>query len=142
MHSMELLEKLDEILEKEIKEVVEKGKVEATQWDNLEKVVDIMEKSKKVQKMLCEMEDDEYDYEYSSRSYDTPFMPRMTRTRGRSKTTGRYMSRSHGGDYGRSNHSIRDRAVDAIERMYDEASTDHERQVLDNMIRMIENSEK
>ena len=56
--------------------------------------------------------------------------------RGRSRTTGRYMSR----DMGRSNHSIKDRMVDSLERMYDEAKTDHERGMLDEWIRKIEAS--
>lgn len=62
-------------------------------------------------------------------------MPNM---RGRSRTTGRYMSR----DSGRSAHSIKDRAIAAIERMYDEAPTDHERTILDDIIRNIEMSER
>lgn len=41
---------------------------------------------------------------------------------------------------GRSNHSIKDRMVDSLERMYDEAQTDHERGMLDEWIRKIEAS--
>lgn len=62
--------------------------------------------------------------------------------RGRSATTGRYVSR--GDNYGDaySGHSIDDRMVAAIEDMYDEAKTDHERQKIDTAIRMIRQSSK
>lgn len=94
---------------------------------------------------------------------NTPFMPHMTydgnrtyrvegsydnqndgmsRARGRSRTTGRYMSRDSAYDMGRSNHSIKDRMVDSLERMYDEAATEHERNVVDEWIRKIESSER
>lgn len=150
MSNMDLLYKLDEMIEEELRKVVKKGEVAPNEWDNLKKVVCIMKEVKEVERML---NDDRYSNDnYSYRSYNTPFTYRMTydsdrrmdqngtmsHMRGRSKTTGRYMSRSDG----RSMHSIKDRVVDQIERMYDEATTDHERNVLDEMIRDIEASER
>lgn len=78
--------------------------------------------------------------------------------RGRSPMTGRFVSRdgsmtsgayergySEGYSDGvndtrsdemrRSGHSIKDRMVDSLERMYDGASTDHERQIVDKWIK-------
>ena len=72
--------------------------------------------------------------------------------RGRNPVTGQYVSRDGGGsrdsshryydggsrNSGYSGHSMRDRAIAKLEGMYDEARTDHERQFLDECIRMIE----
>ena len=91
---------------------------------------------------------DEYDYAAEA-SY----------RRGRSPITGQYVSRDGGGssrgsyadssssrryydgsskNSGYSGHSMRDRAIAKLEGMYDEARTEHERQFLDECIKMIE----
>ena len=80
--------------------------------------------------------------------------------RGRSPTTGRFVSRDgspegnsyergysegysdamydrRSEDMGRSGHSIKDRMVDSLEQMYDRTSSDHERQVVDKWIKKI-----
>ena len=69
--------------------------------------------------------------------------------RGRSRTTGRYMSRdgnsNHSRNYydgssrsyhgeGNSGHSIRDRMISRLEEMFDEAQTEHERQTVQEWI--------
>ena len=145
MADMKLLYELDEILEKELKNVVEKGEVPANEWENLKRLVCIMKEVKEVEQMLME---DEYDEGYSSRSYNTPFMPRITydsrgenmsHMRGRSRTTGRYMSRD--GGYGRSNHSTKDRMIATMESMYDKANSEHEKQLIDEMIKTVEDKE-
>lgn len=71
--------------------------------------------------------------------------------RGRSATTGRYVSRDDGystrryydggerNNGGYSGHSIKDRMVAQLEKMYDEAQTEHERQYMNNWIRLLEN---
>ena len=68
--------------------------------------------------------------------------------RGRSPMTGRYVSRDGGSSHryydggsrngGYSGHSMRDRAIAKLEGMYDDARTDHEKQFLDECIKMIE----
>lgn len=142
MNDMELLRKIEEISKEELEKVAKKGEVQPNEWMNLKAAVCVMKDIKEVQQMLQEMGDSYgWDEGYSSRSYNTQFIPRMTHDgmstmRGRSRTTGRYMSR----DTGRSNHSIKDRMVDSLERMYDEAQTDHERGMLDEWIRKIEAS--
>lgn len=151
MTEMEALCKIEEITTEELMKVAKKGEVAANEWPNLSHVVSVMKNVKKVQMMLPEWE--EQNAGYSSRSYNTPFTPRMdyrgdgsydrpnganSYERGRSRVTGRYMSR----DSGRSMHSIKDRMVDALERMYDEAATEHEKIMLDEWIRKIESSER
>lgn len=82
-------------------------------------------------------------------------MPRVyygdehSQMRGRDAATGRYMSRyydenrhgisNRGGS--RSMHSIKDRAIDSLERMYDTAQTDHERSEVDKFIRLIDQAQ-
>lgn len=148
MKDMELLHKLEDIVTEELKRVAKKGDVQPAEWVNFKAAVCIMKEVKELEQMLSELDMDEG---YSSRSYNTPFMPHMTyenqndgmsRARGRSRTTGRYMSRDSAYDMGRSNHSIKDRMVDSLERMYDEAATEHERNIVDEWIRKIESSER
>lgn len=89
---------------------------------------------------------------YPNRSYgidgrqhwDDPRMyDGLSGRRMRSSTTGRYMSgnntRSYGmPDPGYSGHSIKDRMVAKLEEMYDEAKTEHERQIVDEWINRLE----
>ncbi len=154
MKDMELLHKIEDIVTEELKRVAKKGDVQPAEWLNFKAAVCIMKEVKELEQMLSYPEMDEG---YSSRSYDTPFMPRrtyrvegsyenqnggMSNARGRSRTTGRYVSRDSAYDMGRSNHSIKDRMVDSLERMYDEAATEHERNTIDEWIRKIESSER
>ena len=57
--------------------------------------------------------------------------------RGRSPVTGRYISRGQYDD-GYSGHSIKDRMVARLEDMYDEAKTDHERQIVNEWINRLQ----
>lgn len=45
------------------------------------------------------------------------------------------------GNGGRSMHSIKDRSIDALERMIDSAQTEHERQKISKYIEMIEKTD-
>lgn len=160
MKDMELLHKIEDIVTEELKRVAKKGDVQPAEWLNFKAAVCIMKEVKELEQMLSETEMDEG---YSSRSYNTPFVPRMaydgnrtyrvegsydnqnggmSRARGRSRTTGRYVSRDSAYDMGRSNHSIKDRMVDSLERMYDEAVTEHEKATIDDWIHKIESSER
>ena len=102
-------------------------------------------------------------YNSHNMMYDEPvYDDDMSYRRGRSSVTGRYVSRDGGsndssrgyydssGNYrsfeggnssrryhdgnGYSGHSIQDRMIDKLERMYDEARTDHERRIVDEWI--------
>lgn len=63
----------------------------------------------------------------------------LSHERGRSSVTGRYISRSSDMNY--SGHSIDDRAIAAIERLYDNAQSQHEKERLDSIIRRIRTDE-
>ena len=89
---------------------------------------------------------DDYDYDnaYSergmSRHYPMDYAEASYR-RGRSPVTGQYVSRdssrrSYDGNSSRgySGHSIQDRMIAKLEDMYDEAHTEHERQVVQDWI--------
>ena len=68
MINMDLLHKLDELLDKELKKVVEKGEIQPNEWSNLKALACVMKDVKEVEQMLYEWDDS-----YSSRSYN----PRM-----------------------------------------------------------------
>ena len=138
----EKMEMFEKILEKDLKEelhkVINNGTVSPTEVKTITDAVRLMLKLK---------EYEEWDRKEDGEGYST--------RRGRSATTGRYMSRDmepryhmegnsrryydglYRGD-GYSGHSIKDRMVDSLERMYDEAPTEHERQILDEWINRIE----
>lgn len=116
--------------------------------EHLSKSICVIEKIKNIQR-----EENGGDYETSENSY----------RRGRSRTTGQFVSRdsSNNSNYrgyhdggsnnsnryhdggstrgyydgsGYSGHSIKDRMISRLEEMYDEAQTEHERQVVQDWI--------
>lgn len=133
MSTTKTLEKIQDALEEAIRPIIAKGaNMNAGELDVLTKAVCTIEKIKQLEN--CE---DGYSYE-----------------RGRSPITGRYVSRdviphfdggtsrrfydgdTRGNSY--SGHSIKDRMIAQLEKMYDEAQTDHERQVVNDWIRRID----
>lgn len=70
-----------------------------------------------------------FKYEYSGH------MPDYSYRRGRSMTTGRYVSRGHDNYSG---HSIHDRMIAKLEELYDESPSNYDHKVIDDGIRMIE----
>ena len=81
------------------------------------------------------------DKEYSENSY----------RRGRSRTTGRYMSRDNSNNYydgnssrryndssGYSGHSMKDRLIAKLEDMFDEVNSPHEEKFVQDCIEMLE----
>ena len=117
------LDSLRDILVDEIKKVNKKGDITPDEMEPIYHAV-------KTVRMINEMIADEghsghmpyihhdYDY-YHGNSYN----------RSRSPVTGRYIS---GG-------SIMDKMIARLESMYDEVSTDHERQVVDQWIKRLQN---
>lgn len=141
------LDSLKEVLNEEIKKVTKKADITPTELENMTKTLCLIEKIKMIE------EGEEYwDEEgQSGRSYsmnrnggysygmpDPYYHDGMSGRRMRSPSTGRYVSgnRSYGMSegYGYSGHSIKDRMIAKLEEMYDEASTDHERQVVNEWI--------
>ena len=76
-------------------------------------------------------------------AYESGYIDGMSRARGRSSVTGRYVSRDmHHIDHrdwvdGVSGHSINDRMIANIEPMYDMAETEHERSEINDVINYI-----
>lgn len=151
-----ILQELRESVEKELEKITKKNDITPAELENATKAVCLIEKIK----MLEEL--DSYDGDaYSENSYRSPRMRMsygeegmyadnsyrsphvrmsygdddMSYRRGRSMTTGRYMSR----DDGYSGHSIKDRMISKLENMMDEAKTEHERQTVNDWIRRLSN---
>lgn len=135
------LEKLKEHAEELIAEVAKKDKLTAADLEVAEKAVCMASSIKQIENAEL-MEQGGYSGNYS---YEAMTQPAMSYERGRSPITGRYVSRDSGarsfdgyssrryydggtgntGNY--SGHSKRDRMIAALEEMYDNAPTDHER---------------
>lgn len=160
----ELIRDLREKAIKDLKKLNEKPEFSSNEWSNAKTVLSALCKMKELE---MGYEDGE-SYDYYPMSYQESRSMNSMRggqgggnssrggqggnssRRGRSARTGRYVSRdgrSYGEDYydsydgGTSGHSITDRMIDQIERMYDSAKTEHERKELDKWITRIENGD-
>lgn len=137
----ETLSDLKALIEKEIRKITAKNDITPVELETMTKALCALEKIKEIEHM------DGGDMEYSGRMVSTMPMGYNDRRfyddnrsymRGRDARTGRYMSRDserdHGPAMGYSGHSIKDRMIAKLEQMYDEAQTDHERQVVDEWL--------
>lgn len=176
MSSDKMLEKIKDAVEEAIRPILGKGSaMSAAELDILNKAICTVEKIK-------QMEDNEkykefYRNNQGNNSYEggNSYLPNViahnngyvpnnsygeiydyySNQRGRSATTGRYVSRDSdprvdgystrryydGGENQRNNysgHSIYDRMIAQLEQMYDKAQTEHERQVVNEWINRIE----
>lgn len=138
MSTSKMLEKINDAIEEAIRPILSKGAaMTAAELDVLTKAVCTLEKVKQI-------EDSEnyggYSYNDEGNSY----------RRGRSATTGRYVSRDAAPHFdggtsrrfydsnGYSGHSIKDRMIAQLEKMYDEAQSEHERQTVSDWIRRLD----
>ena len=147
MSSNKILEKINDAVEEAIRPIIAKGaNMNAAELDVLTKAVCTIEKIKQI-------ENDDNGYSEMPHSYDA--QSGNSYRRGRSMTTGRYVSRdplpysegsssrrfydadpSHNAGY--SGHSIKDRMIAQLEKMFDYAQSDHERQTIDTWLRRIQ----
>lgn len=133
-------EKLESLIEKEVKKVIDKGDLTPVEVDNLKKVVCLIKEIAELEKESMEL--DGYMDE-SSGYYPNNMMPYSYNNPNRSAMTGRYtrgssmntMPSSY--NNGRSGHSIKDRMVARLESMMDEAQSEYERQQVAEMINQI-----
>ena len=131
-----------ETIEDVIKDITSKKDISPAQLEHLSKSVCIIEKLKSMQQQ---------ENEYSENSY----------RRGRSRTTGRYMSRDNSNDYydnsgrnyrdsgnssrryndssGYSGHSLKDRMIAKLEEMLDDTQSRHEEQFINQWIDRLAN---
>ena len=147
-----ILEKINDAIEEAIKPIVNKGaSMTAAELEVLTKAVCTIEKIKQI-------EDADNYSDYSRNSYNGGNSYNYydegnnnagnSYRRGRSATTGRYVSRDsmpHIEGYssrrfydGYSGHSIKDRMIAQLEKMYDEAQTEHERQTVNEWIHRLD----
>ena len=144
-----MLEKINDAIEEAIRPFIAKGAaMNAAELDVLTKAVCTIEKIK-------QLEDDDEEVYSRGQSYSFDEHSGNSYRRGRSAVTGRYVSRDalphadgyssrrfYDGDHARANgysgHSIKDRMVAQLESMYDDAQTEHERQVVDTWLRRIQ----
>lgn len=125
------IENFAKLAANEVAKINEKGDLTPSEVDSVYKISNIMEKSVKAANMLGLMDTDDYSWgEIRGNSY----------MRGRSATTGRYVSR----DYtmprnmgGHSGHSIDDRMIAALEQQMDMATSEYERQRIQDQINQI-----
>ncbi len=147
MDSNKLLDKINDSIEDAIKPILGKGAaMTPADLESLTKAVCILEKIKTIE---------------NGNSYDDSYSENYSYRRGRSAITGRYVSRDampYHDDYhdggnssrryydgnsnhnGYSGHSIKDRMIDRLERMFDEAQNEHERQTVNEWINRLRNN--
>lgn len=113
---MEVLRQLEDLVESELKKLVKKEALTVVEIEAATKAVCLIEKIQKIQNGA------EYNEGHSER-------------RGRNPGNGRFMSMRRG----YSGHSIKDRMVDRLESMMDEAHSDYEREAISEWIRKLEN---
>lgn len=145
--------KIEEKLDSDICELIKKPNMSRDELMMLGQAVDILKDISTVKAM------DAYggnEDDYSSASFASRAMTRrsmdyfrgyedgMSMAQNRSPRTGRFVSSNDGWDApgrrymdDRSGHSINDRMIDNIERMYDNAGTEHERAEIQDVINYI-----
>ena len=124
-----LANKTIEMLDEQIEKLIKKGDISQTEIDALKDAWTI--------KLMLEAYEEQGPMSYSMMPDPEMGSYGGSYRRGRSMTTGRYMSR----ESGYSSHSIKDRMIARLEDMYDEAKSEHEREEIQKEIRRIE-SEK
>lgn len=125
------LDSLENLLNEQIAKIANKGDITPTELENMTKTLCLLEKIK----------DYKEDYNWSeeegrsqmSRRYVGDMIPsRYSMNEYGARSHRRHSSYSR--DRGYSGHSIKDRMIAKLESMYDEAQTDHERQIVDEWI--------
>lgn len=136
-----VLDSTEDMVLEEIRKVVRKGEIHPNEWDNLKNAMCILTDICKIHHYDSQ---DEMTYSYgeyasgnypATNAYENNLHGRVMSSyeRGRLPITSRYIGR---GD-GYSGHSINDRMIDKLERMYDEASTQHEKDTITMWINQI-----
>lgn len=150
------LESLEQLLNEQIGKVVKKDDITPNELEAMTKAVCLLEKIKDYSEDMMYIDEDKgysqadgrrsmgysrRNSRYSRRPMyedsDPYMMPHSNRSysnRGYSRRSGMYSRDYDHSNYGYSGHSIKDRMIDKLEQMYDEAKTDHERQIVDEWI--------
>ena len=155
MSTAKTLEKINDAIEEAIRPIISKGaNMNAAELDVLTKAVCTIEKIKQIEDGGNSYDDYSRSRSYNSYNGNSYDEEGNSYRRGRSSVTGRYISRDamphfdgntsrrfYDGESSRgySGHSIKDRMIAQLEKMYDDAQTEHERQVVNDWIRRIDN---
>ena len=127
------LNSLESLLDGQIAKVVGKGDISPTELENMTKTLCLLEKIKEYKEYISwDDEEGASQRRYSRRPAD-PYMM-MDNSYGDAATGMRHARSYSRPPHGYSGHSIKDRMIDKLESMYDEAKTDHERQIVDEWI--------
>lgn len=125
------LEHTKEVIKDELKKLIKKGELTPSEMDTVFKAVDAI---KDICELCHEDPDGNYSMGYQGYSGTQSYGQHWTRdpyAQARSPVTGRYISNGYSG------HSIKDRMVARLEPMFDEASSDYEKQLIQNTINRI-----
>ena len=132
----DVLERISQLVEKELEKMVSKNDMSPTELETVKKAVCLLKEIKEYESM---------DMRYSNNSY----------RRGRDSMTGQFVSRRNDhynepaemmnvygqngvSNTGYSRHSIKDRMIDRLEGMMDEAHTDYERRTIEDFIHRLQ----
>lgn len=144
--------KIEEKLDSDICELLKKPNMSRDELMMLGQAVDILKDISTVKAMDAYggNEDDYSSASFASRAmtrrsmdYSRGYEDGMSMAQNRSPRTGQFVSGNDGWDVhpngydGRSGHSINDRMIDNIERMYGNADTEHERAEIQDVINYI-----
>lgn len=121
-----VLDELTDLAMNEIKKIAKKGDMTPVELKNATDAVCLLTKIEELQNGNY-MDEEEY-------SESHPYSRHGSYARTRSSRTGRYMSNGYSG------HSIKDRIVDNLEHMMDEAGGEYERGVISEWIRRVESN--
>ena len=139
---MNTWKELCEIIEEEISQVTKRGEVAANEWGHLKEAVTICEKAKKIILMDDGSGDDSYarGYRDGSRDGSQEGSGRWSDSdgsyaRGRSRRTGRYVSRDASG------HGEKEKMLDHLEKMKAETTDNWVKQTIQECIRRLEDEE-
>ena len=131
-------------LEREIKGITKKDSMSPAELINLKEALCA---AKSIMDMIGELPKEANDANGNGYSFSikpgfkhgeySGTMPDYSYRRGRSMTTGRYVSRGYDGNH-YSGHSIHDRMVAKLEELYNEGIGPHDEAVVDAGIRMIQ----
>lgn len=144
-----ILDKLEEMTKHELEQLTKQPALSGQDLDKMIKATCALDQ---MESLRMHEEEKKHGVSYSrGNSYGTghhmdldPY-GNVSYARGRSSVTGRYVSRDSDpmreNDYDRSysSHSISDRMVASLEKMYDEAKSPHEQKIIDTWISRIRN---
>lgn len=136
LNRMKEMEMLEDRAWEDIKQLLKKENITPSEWENISKVVCVLKEMKVMEGMDSYIDDEGYSQTGMPRMHYQPDLDHSY-ARGRSMTTGRYISRDAGSSYtggGYSGHSIQDRMIARLEKMMDEASSEYERQQISEEI--------